>query len=62
MSGGDGLAGADDQLRELIADIAATHTEPPAGELPSCWPVLVELGLPQVGIDEARGGSGGHRG
>ena len=48
-----------DELRELIADIAATHTEPPAGELPSCWPVLVELGLPLVGIDEARGGSGG---
>jgi acyl-CoA dehydrogenase len=51
--------GAGDELRELIADIAATHTEPPAGELPSCWPVLVELGLPLVGIDEARGGSGG---
>ena len=48
-----------DELRELIADIAATHTEPPAGELPSCWPVLVELGLPLVGIDETRGGSGG---
>ncbi len=47
------------ELRDLIADIAATHTEPPAGELPSCWPVLVELGLPLVGIDEDRGGSGG---
>lgn len=55
----DGPPGAGDELRELIADIAATHTEPPAGELPSCWPVLVELGLPLVGIDEARGGSGG---
>ena len=55
----DTRADAGDELRDLIADIAATHTEPPAGELPSCWPVLVELGLPLVGIDEARGGSGG---
>jgi acyl-CoA dehydrogenase len=61
VSGG-GPAGAGDELRDLIADIAATHTEPPAGELPSCWPVLVELGLPLVGIDEARGGSGGTAG
>jgi len=53
---------AGDELRDLIADIAATHAEPPAGELPSCWPVLVELGLPLVGIDEARGGSGGTTG
>jgi len=58
-TGDQSLPGAGDELRELIADIAATHTEPPAGELPSCWPVLVELGLPLVGIDEARGGSGG---
>jgi acyl-CoA dehydrogenase len=57
---GDGAGhGVGDELRDLIADIAATHAEPPAGELPSCWPVLVELGLPLVGIDEARGGSGG---
>jgi acyl-CoA dehydrogenase len=47
------------ELRDLIADIAAAHTEPPAGELPACWPTLVELGLPLVGIDEDRGGSGG---
>jgi acyl-CoA dehydrogenase len=47
------------ELSDLIASIAAGHTEPPAGELPSCWPVLVELGLPLAGIDEARGGSGG---
>ena len=47
------------ELTDLIADIAAGHTEPPPGELPSCWPVLVELGLPLVGIDETRGGSGG---
>jgi acyl-CoA dehydrogenase len=47
------------ELSDLIADIAAGHTEPPPGELPSCWPVLVELGLPLVGIDEERGGSGG---
>jgi acyl-CoA dehydrogenase len=47
------------ELTDLIADIAAKHTEPPPGELPSCWPVLVDLGLPLVGIEEARGGSGG---
>jgi acyl-CoA dehydrogenase len=47
------------ELRDLIADIAATHTEPSAGELPACWPMLVELGLPLVGIEEDRGGSGG---
>jgi acyl-CoA dehydrogenase len=47
------------ELRDLIADIAAAHTEPPAGELPACWPTLVELGLPLVGIEEDRGGSGG---
>jgi acyl-CoA dehydrogenase len=47
------------ELSDLIADIAAGHTEPPPGELPSCWPVLVELGLPLVGIEEERGGSGG---
>lgn len=47
------------ELTDLIADIAASHTEPPPGELPSCWPVLVDLGLPLVSIDEAHGGSGG---
>jgi acyl-CoA dehydrogenase len=47
------------ELSDLIAGIAAGHTEPPPGELPSCWPVLVELGLPLVGIEEERGGSGG---
>jgi acyl-CoA dehydrogenase len=47
------------ELRDLIADIAASHTEPPAGEFPGCWPTLVELGLPMVGIAEDRGGSGG---
>jgi acyl-CoA dehydrogenase len=47
------------ELSDLIADIAAGNTEPPPGELPSCWPVLVELGLPLVGIEEERGGSGG---
>jgi acyl-CoA dehydrogenase len=57
--GSDGPPSAGDELRDLIAGIAATHAEPPAGELPSCWPVLVELGLPLVGIDEERGGSGG---
>ena len=58
-AGHDSPPGAGDELRDLIADIAATHAEPQAGELPWCWPVLVELGLPLVGIDEARGGSGG---
>ena len=58
-AGDDSPPGVGDELRDLIADIAAAHAEPPAGELPSCWPVLVELGLPLVGIDEARGGSGG---
>jgi len=46
-------------LDDLIADIAARHTEPPPGELPGCWEVLVELGLPLVGVAEAHGGSGG---
>jgi len=53
---------ADGELRDLIAGLAATHAEPPAGELPSCWPVMVDLGLPLVGIEEARGGSGGSLG
>ena len=48
-----------DELTALIDDIAATHTEPEPGELPACWPTLVELGLPLVGVDESRGGSGG---
>jgi acyl-CoA dehydrogenase len=61
-AGGDSPPGVSDELRELIADISATHTEPPPGQLPSCWPVLVELGLPLVGIDEAHGGSGGTAG
>ena len=30
--GADGPPGAGDELRDLIADIAATHTEPPADE------------------------------
>jgi acyl-CoA dehydrogenase len=58
-AGQDSPPGAGDELRDLVADIAATHAEPPAGELPTCWPVLVELGLPLVGVEEARGGSGG---
>jgi acyl-CoA dehydrogenase len=53
---------ADGELRDLIAGIAATHAEPPPGELPSCWPVMVDLGLPLAGIEEARGGSGGSLG
>jgi acyl-CoA dehydrogenase len=53
---------ADGELRDLIAGIAATHAEPPPGELPSCWPVMVDLGLPLVGVEEARGGSGGSLG
>jgi alkylation response protein AidB-like acyl-CoA dehydrogenase len=46
-------------LDDLIAGVAARHTDPPVGELPACWAVLVELGLPLVGVDEAHGGSGG---
>jgi alkylation response protein AidB-like acyl-CoA dehydrogenase len=46
-------------LDDLIAGIAARHTDPPDGELPACWPVLAELGLPLVGVEEACGGSGG---
>jgi acyl-CoA dehydrogenase len=53
---------ADGELRDLIAGLAATHAEPPTGELPSCWPVMVDLGLPLVGIEESRGGSGGSLG
>jgi acyl-CoA dehydrogenase len=58
LSAGDLSVSAGD-LSDLIADIAAKHTEPSPGELPACWPVLVELGLPLVGVDEAYGGSGG---
>jgi alkylation response protein AidB-like acyl-CoA dehydrogenase len=54
-----GAARRGGDLDDLIAGIAARHTEPPGGELPACWPVLVELGLPLVGVDEADGGSGG---
>jgi alkylation response protein AidB-like acyl-CoA dehydrogenase len=49
----------DRELRELVADIAGSHTEPEPGELPACWPTLVELGLPLVGVAERHGGSGG---
>lgn len=41
-----------DELRNLIDDLAA------AGG-PGLWAGLVELGLPRVGLDEDRGGSGG---
>jgi acyl-CoA dehydrogenase len=47
------------QLSDLIGDIAKNHSEPEAGELPDCWGVLVELGLPTIGIPESLGGSGG---
>jgi alkylation response protein AidB-like acyl-CoA dehydrogenase len=55
--GGSGTSGGD--LDDLIADIAARHAEPAPGELPGCWQVLVELGLPLVGVAEDQGGSGG---
>ena len=47
------------ELQLLIADIALTHHDPDPGELPACWPTLVELGLPLVGVAEELGGSGG---
>ena len=47
------------ELEELVAGIAEQHVDPPAGELPACWPTLVELGLPLVGIAEENGGAGG---
>ena len=54
-----GPGGSRSDLEDLIADIAARHAEPPAGELPGCWEILVELGLPLVGVAEEHGGSGG---
>ena len=47
------------ELQLLIADIALTHHDPDPGELPACWPTLVELGLPLIGVAEELGGSGG---
>ncbi|MGW0935980.1 acyl-CoA dehydrogenase family protein [Streptomyces sp. NPDC002666] len=41
-----------DELRKLIDDLAAAGT-------PDLWTGLVELGLPRVGLEEDRGGSGG---
>ena len=58
-AGRGSAGGSAGELDDLIADIAARHAEPPAGELPACWETLVELGLPLVGIAEERGGSGG---
>jgi acyl-CoA dehydrogenase len=50
------------ELERLVADIAGPLTDPPPGELPACWPTLVELGLPLVGIAERNGGAGGSLG
>lgn len=48
------------ELAALIDDIMATHREEQsAGVIPGVWPTLVELGLVDVGIPEAAGGSGG---
>ena len=41
-----------DELRSLVDDLAASGTS-------DLWDRLVELDLPRVGIDEAKGGSGG---
>ncbi|WP_329113736.1 acyl-CoA dehydrogenase family protein [Streptomyces sp. NBC_01465] len=41
-----------DELRSLVDDLAASGN-------PDLWNSLVGLGLPRVGIDEERGGSGG---
>ncbi|WP_329432180.1 MULTISPECIES: acyl-CoA dehydrogenase family protein [unclassified Streptomyces] len=41
-----------DELRSLVDDLAASGR-------PDLWGSLCDLGLPRVGIDEAKGGSGG---
>jgi len=47
-------------LRELIADLAASHPgESAAGELPGAWSNIRELGLDGIGVTEESGGSGG---
>ena len=47
-------------LRELIADLAASHPgETVAGDLPSAWANIRELGLDSIGVTEDSGGSGG---
>jgi len=47
-------------LRELIADVAASHPgETAAGELPGAWANIRELGLDAIGVTEESGGSGG---
>ena len=48
------------ELFSLIDDIVAPHAEEqPPGVIPGVWPTLVRLGLADVGIPEAAGGSGG---
>jgi len=40
-------------LRELIADVAASHPgETAAGELPGAWANIRELGLDAIGVTE----------
>ena len=47
------------ELASLIADVMRScREEQPAGAMPGVWPILVELGLVDVGIPEAAGGSG----
>ncbi|MER5437076.1 acyl-CoA dehydrogenase family protein [Streptomyces sp. NPDC002790] len=43
-----------EELRSLVDGLAATD------DTSKLWDNLVELGLPRVGIDEDKGGSGGH--
>lgn len=50
---------ADGDLRDLIDQLAAREPGQQPGQLPQCWPAIVGLGLPLVGIDTADGGSGG---
>ena len=48
------------ELVSLVDDIMESHQEEqPAESIPGVWPILVELGLADVGISEAAGGSGG---
>ncbi|MEV0056399.1 acyl-CoA dehydrogenase family protein [Saccharopolyspora shandongensis] len=47
-------------ITEVAADVlSGVSPEAPEGALHPLWPTLVELGWPQVGISEERGGAGG---
>ncbi|RKT87675.1 Acyl-CoA dehydrogenase, C-terminal domain [Saccharopolyspora antimicrobica] len=47
-------------ITEVAADVlSGVDPQAPTGALHPLWPTLVELGWPQVGVAEARGGVGG---